>query len=107
MCVLGGSEPAPASAATLLHTGPGAVLLSTPAHVGVQVEGLVVFPALAALHLYGISPHTGRSAPRLVALALRQHTSNLLLAVRHHYGHPAPPLLCAHVPDWHQRHDLY
>lgn len=105
--MLGGSEPAPASSVALLHAGPGALLLTAPAHVGVQAEGLVVFAALAALYLSGITPHTGRSAPRLVALALRQHTTNLLLAVRHHHGHPPPPLLRAHVPDRHQRHDLF
>lgn len=105
--MLGGSEPAPASSAALLHTGPGALLLTAPAYVGVQVEGLMVFTALAALHLSDFTPHTGRSAPRLVALALRQHTSNLLLAVRHHHSHPPPPLLCAHVPDRNQRRDLH
>lgn len=107
LCVLGGSEPASASSAALLHAGPGALLLTAPAYVGVQAEGLVVFAALAALYLSGITPHTRRSPPRLVALALRQHATNLLLAVCHHHGHPPPPLFCAHVPDRHQRHDLY
>lgn len=107
LCVSGGSEPAPASSAALLHADPGALLLTAPAHVGVQAEGLVVFAALVTLHFTGVTPHTGRSAPRLVALALRQHAPNLLLAVRHHHGHPPPPLFRAHVPDRHQRHDLY
>ncbi|KAF4081851.1 hypothetical protein AMELA_G00145060 [Ameiurus melas] len=107
LSVTGGSEPAPASSSALLHAGPGALLLTAPAHVGVQAEGLVVFAALAGLHLSGVTPHTGRSAPRLVALALRQYTTDFLLAVRHHHGHPPSPLFCAHVLDRHQRHDLY
>lgn len=71
MCVLGGTKPAPASSAALLYAGAGALLLSASAHVGMQAEGLVVFAALAALHLSGVTPHTGWCAPRLVAVALR------------------------------------
>lgn len=107
LCVLGSTEPASASSAALLHAGPGALLLTAPAHVGVQTEGLVVFTALAALHLSGFTPHKGRSASRLVAVAFCQHAANLLLAVHHHHGNPPTPLFCAHVPDRYQRHDLY
>ncbi len=100
-------ESAAQASAALLHPDPSALLLSAPPHVGLPAQGLLVLPALDAVHLAGVAPHPRRRPARSLGVSVWKHGTHLLLAVRHHHSHSPSPVLGAHVSDRHQRHDLH